>query len=323
MHHNRHVHTPSRAPLALLPVPVRQAFSLLALALNTAVCGTVLLLFAVVKLVVPVNAVRRRIDPLLNGVARWWITNNGIWIALVQDVEWRVTGVEGLRRDWYLVESNHQSWVDIFVLQKVLSPRIPMLKFFLKRQLIWVPFAGLAWWALDFPFMHRYSREHLAAHPEKRQADLERIRKACEKFSLVPTAVMNFLEGTRFTGPKHAAEQSPFRHLLPPKAGGIALALDAMGERFHSLLDVTLFYPGGVPSFADLLGGRLGQVVVVIRERPIPADLLGRDYAADPEHRARVQSWVQELWSEKDRLLEELRSAPQRRERLAEGAERR
>ncbi len=299
----------SRAPLALLPVPVRQAISLLALALNTAACGTVLLLFAVVKLVVPVNAVRRRIDPLLNGLARWWIANNGTWIALVQDVDWRVTGADGLRRDdWYLVESNHQSWVDIFVLQKVLSPRIPMLKFFLKHQLIWVPFAGLAWWALDFPFMRRYSREYLAAHPEKRRADLERIRKSCRKFSLVPTAVMNFLEGTRFTVPKHAGEPSPFRHLLPPKAGGIALALDAMGERFHSLLDVTLFYPGRVPSFADLLGGRVQQVVVVIRERPIPADLLGCDYASDPEFRLRVQSWVQELWSEKDRLLEELAS---------------
>lgn len=279
------------------------------LALNTAVCGTVVLAFAVVKLVVPIDAVRRRVDEVLHAVARLWIAGNGFWIALAQNVTWRVSGVEALRRDeWYFVESNHQSWVDIFVLQKVLSPRIPMLKFFLKRQLMFVPLIGLAWWALDFPFMRRYSSEYLAAHPEKRSADLERIRRSCEKFSLIPTAVMNFLEGTRFTIAKHDADQSPYRHLLAPKAGGLALALDAMGARFHSLLDVTLFYPGGIPSFADLLGGRVREVVVIVRELPIPPDLLGRDYATDPEHRVRVQAFVQELWSEKDRLLDNLAS---------------
>lgn len=299
----------SRAALAFLPAPVLRAVSFLLLALNTAICATVLLSLAVIKLVVPVNAVRRRIDPLLHTVAEQWIANNGIWIGLAQQVDWRVRGAEGLCCDeWYLVESNHQSWVDIFVLQKVLSRRIPMLKFFLKQQLIWVPLIGLAWWALDFPFMRRHSREYLAAHPEKRGADLARIRKSCEKFSLIPTSVMNFLEGKRFTRARHAEEQSPFRHLLRPKAGGIALALNAMGERFHSLLDVTLFYPGGAPSFGELLGGKLREVVVVIRELPIPGNLLGGDYASDPEFRSRVQSWVQELWSEKDRLLDQLAS---------------
>jgi 1-acyl-sn-glycerol-3-phosphate acyltransferase len=296
-----------RAPLAFLPPPGRKAVSFLLLALNTAVCATVLLSLAIVKLVVPAKAVRQRIDPLLNAVARWWIVGNEIWIGLAQRVEWSVRGAEGLRRDeWYLVESNHQSWVDIFVLQKVLSPRIPMLKFFLKRELIWVPLIGLAWWALDFPFMRRYSSEYLAAHPEKRGEDLARIRKSCERFSLVPTAVMNFLEGTRFPSSRHATEESPFCHLLRPRAGGIALALNAMGERFHSLLDVTLFSPGGAPGFGDLLGGRLREVVVVIRELDLPTDLLGGDYASDPAYRSRAQSWVYDLWNDKDRLLDQL-----------------
>jgi 1-acyl-sn-glycerol-3-phosphate acyltransferase len=297
----------SRAPLAFLPWPAVWAVSFVLLAINTAICAAVLLLLAVVKLILPVNAVRRWIDPLLNAIAELWIANNGIWIGLAQRVDLRIRGSEGLRCDgWYLVEANHQSWVDIFVLQKVLSHRIPMLKFFLKQELIWVPLIGLAWWALDFPFMRRYSNEYLEAHPEKRGTDVARIRKSCEKFSLIPTSVMNFLEGTRFTNAKHAAEQSPFRHLLRPRAGGIALALNAMGERFQSLLDVTLFYPGSAPSFADLLGGRLREVVVVIRELPLPGNLLGGDYASDPEYRSRVQAWVHELWSEKDRLLDQL-----------------
>lgn len=277
------------------------------LALNTAVCATVLLVLAVVKLVIPLNTVRRGVDPLLNGIAERWATNNALWIDLVQRIQWRVRGVDGLRRDgWYLVVANHQSWVDIFVLHRVLSGRIPMLKFFLKQQLIWVPLIGLAWWALDFPFIRRYSSAFLEAHPEKRGINLARIRKSCEKFSLIPTSVMNFLEGTRSAPEKQHAQQSPFRYLLRPRSAGIALALNAMGERFQALLDVTIFYPDGAPTFNDLLAGRVREVTVMVRELPIPPDLVRGDYSSDPEFRARMQSWVSELWVEKDGLLNEL-----------------
>jgi 1-acyl-sn-glycerol-3-phosphate acyltransferase len=283
---------------------LRAAGSTSALALNTIVSAGILLPLAVVKLVLPFDAVRRRIDPVLNAIAERWIATNAV---LLRGVTWDVSGLEGLARDrWYGVLANHQSWADIFVLQHLLNRRIPMLKFFLKQQLIWVPLIGLAWWALDFPFMKRHSPQFLRDHPEKRADDLAAIRRACAKFSLIPTAVMAFVEGTRFTRAKHAAQQSPYRHLLLPKAGGLALALDAMGERFHALLDVTIVYPEGAPTFNELLAGRLRRVVVRVRELPIPADLLGRDYANDPEYRARVRAWIDGIWQEKDAALEGL-----------------
>lgn len=286
---------------------LRGAASLLAMSLNTLVCASVLLALAVIKLVVPLNAVRRPVDRMLNAIAEFWIHNND---RLLGDVRWDVRGVDGLSRNrWYLVEANHQSWADIFVLQKTLTGRIPMLKFFLKQQLIWVPVIGLAWWALDFPFMKRHSPEFLRQHPERRGDDLAAIRRACEKFSLIPTSVMNFLEGTRFTVQKQAAEGSPYRNLLAPKAGGIALALNAMGERFHSLLDVTIYYPSGAPTFFGMLAGKMKEVIVSVRELPIPADLLGGNYASDPVFRERVQQWIAGLWREKDQLLEDLRRA--------------
>ena len=286
---------------------LRGAASLLAMSLNTLVSASVLLALAVIKLIVPVNAVRRPVDRMLNAIAEFWIHNND---RLLGDVRWDVRGVDGLSRErWYLVEANHQSWADIFVLQKVLTGRIPMLKFFLKQQLIWVPVIGLAWWALDFPFMKRHSPEFLRQHPERRGDDLAAIRRACEKFSLIPTSVMNFLEGTRFTPEKQAAEGSPYRHLLAPKAGGIALALNAMGERFHSLLDVTIYYPSGAPTFFGMLAGKMKEVIVSVRELPIPADLLGGNYASDPVFRERVQQWIADLWREKDQQLEDLRRA--------------
>jgi 1-acyl-sn-glycerol-3-phosphate acyltransferase len=254
---------------------------------------------ALVKLALPFGAVRRGMDRMLNALAEGWIAVNGGWMALVQRARWDVTGLEGLRRrGWYLVSSNHQSWVDILVLQKVFHRRVPFLKFFLKRQLLFVPVMGLAWWALDFPFMRRRSGS--------RAQDLATARKACEKFRQIPTSVMNFLEGTRFSRAKHTAQASPYRHLLKPKAGGLATALSAMGERFDALLDVTIVYPEGVPSFWDLLCGRMRQVVVRVREREIPKDLLGGDYEGDPAFRARVQAFVHELWAEKDRRIEEI-----------------
>src|ERR1035438_3764654 len=253
---------------------------------------------ALVKLALPKGAIRRDADRLLNGMAEGWIAVNGWWMAVVQRISWDVTGLEGLRRQgWYLVSSNHQSWVDIFVLQKVFLGRVPFLKFFLKRQLLYVPVIGLAWWALDFPFMKRRTGS--------RSADLATARRACEKFSQIPTSVMNFMEGTRFSRAKRDRQGSPYRHLLKPKGGGLATALSAMGERFDALLDVTIVYPGGIPTFWDLLSGRVKRVVVRVRERQIPADLLGGDYEGDPAFRAQLQAFVQELWTEKDAGIEE------------------
>jgi 1-acyl-sn-glycerol-3-phosphate acyltransferase len=274
------------------------------LALNVIVHAAFIVAIGLLKFLLPFAAVRRLIDPLMNRLAENWIACNGLWIALVQKIRWRVEGLESLRyKGWYLVESNHQSWVDIFVLQKVLNRRIPFLKFFLKQQLIFVPVIGLAWWALDFPFMRRHSEAFLQKHPERRGQDQATTRRACEKFSLVPTSVMNFLEGTRFTQAKHDKQGSPFRYLLKPKAGGIAMAMNAMGEKFQSVLDITIFYPEGAPTFWDFLAGRVRQVVVLINELPIPTEFMHGDYAGDAAFRGRVQAWVQQIWADKDAQL--------------------
>ncbi len=272
-----------------------------ALALTANVLFFCLLLFPVslVKLVVRYRPVRQAVDRLLNWIAMSWIGVNNAWIDAVGNSRWQVDGVAGLRRDdWYIVAANHQSWVDILVLQKVCSGRVPMLKFFLKRQLIYVPVIGLAWWALDFPFMARKGGMSSAR-------DLERARLACEKFRLVPTSVINFLEGTRFTRAKHDLQRSPYRHLLKPRSGGIAMALGTLGEHCHRLLDVTIVYPHGAPTFWELLSGRVDDVIVRVAQREIPADLLGGDYASDAQFRARMQDWVNGLWVEKDELIEQ------------------
>jgi 1-acyl-sn-glycerol-3-phosphate acyltransferase len=185
------------------------------------------------------------------------------------------------------------------VLQKIFNRRIPFLRFFLKQQLIWVPLLGPAWWALDFPFMKRYSRQTLLRHPELQGKDREATRRACEKFRHMPVSVMNFAEGTRFTQAKHDAQSSPFRHLLRPKAGGVAFVLDAMGEALHAILDVTIVYPEGPCTLMDLIAGRVHDIRVHVRERPIDAGLIG-SYDEDTAFRGRVKAWMNTLWRDKD-----------------------
>ena len=274
------------------------------LVLNSFFWVPILVFFALVKLVIPVPRLRGLIDPIVLFIAEAWISCNSGWMRLTQRTRWDVKGIDGLApKSWYLVNCNHQSWADIFVLQHLLTHRIPLLKFFLKQELIWVPVMGLAWWALDFPFMRRHSEAFLAKHPEMRGKDQATTRKACEKFALIPTSVMNFLEGTRFTKAKHQRQQSPYRHLLKPKAGGIALALNAMGDKFQSILDVTIVYPQGAPNFWQFLCGDLKHVVVHVQTLPVPVHLLTADYANDPKVREAFSVWVKELWQNKDQKI--------------------
>ena len=275
----------------------------------------VLPLFAItlVKAVLPFDAVRRACNPSLTGIAESWIGFNSWMIERVTHTRLVVEGDHALRRDGhYLVLANHQSWVDIPVLQKVFNRRIPLLRFFLKSQLFWIPLMGLAWWALDFPFMKRYSRAALARRPELAGRDVEATRRACVRFREIPVAVMNFIEGTRFTEAKHAAQGSPYRFLLRPKAGGVAFVLHAMGDGLQSILDVTLVYPDGRPDFADLLADRIGTVHVEVRERPIPAEFTTGDYQGDAVFRARFQAWMNAIWADKDASIARLQGIARR-----------
>jgi 1-acyl-sn-glycerol-3-phosphate acyltransferase len=287
--------------LSFLPPVVCGAIAFVLLVVNTLFWCALLLLVSVVKLVLPFAPVRQLVDPVLNAIATAWIACNSGWMALTQRTQWDVQGVDGLKyRGWYLVNCNHQSWVDIFVLQHTLNRRIPMLKFFLKQELIYVPVIGLAWWALDFPFMKRHDRAALRKNPQLRQQDRESTRKSCAKFSLVPTSVMNFAEGTRLTPEKHKAQSSPYKHLLKPKAGALALAMDAMGEQFQSLVDATIVYPKGVPTFWQFLCGRTPRIVMRVRQVAIPLEFSAGDYEGDSEFRGTFHRWLADIWAEKD-----------------------
>ena len=300
--------------LHALPPLLRGIIASLLLVLNTLFWCWPLFALALLKFILPFAPAQRGLRFAMHWIAESWIAINSFWMRLVQPIEWDVKGLEqlDLTHSW-LVTSNHQSWVDILALQYQFNRRLPLLKFFLKQELIWVPVIGLCWWALEFPFMKRYSKAYLEKYPEKRGQDLLTTRKACERYKTNPVSVFNFLEGTRFTQEKHDQQNSPFQHLLKPKAGGIAFVLDAMGEQLHGLVNVTLYYPQGKPGLWDLLSGQIKRIVMRIEVRPIPQQFIGQSYDQDMQYRAEFQDWANQLWQEKDQQLTELIEAEQTR----------
>jgi len=292
--------------LSFLPAAVRGVLCLLIYVCNTLFWFPLLMTLALAKLMLPFRWIRRGLNWLIDAVATNWISVNGWAQSLMGRMRMTVSGLENLpRRSWYLVISNHQSWVDILLLQKMFNRRIPFIKFFLKKELMWVPVMGICWWALDFPFMRRYSQAYLNKHPHLKGKDIETTRQACEKYRDLPVSVMNFVEGTRFTAKKHQQQASPYRRLLKPKAGGIAFVLSSMGEQLRQILDVTIYYPQGCPSFWQYLCGQVKEVRIDIRTRPIEPSLIG-DYFNDPGYREQFQLWVNRIWDDKEQQLAEM-----------------
>lgn len=294
--------------LSFLPGTLRGVIIVLVVILNTAFCFPFIITAALLKLISPVPALTALLTKIAILIATFWVGLNSLMFDLFLKIEWHVSGVDGLSKDeWYLVNCNHQSWADIPVVQKVFNRKIPMLKFFLKQELVWVPLLGLCWWALDFPFMKRSTPEQIKKNPSLAGKDLEVTRQACEKFKYTPVSVFNFMEGTRLTPEKHAKQGSSFDNLLKPKAGGAAFVLGSMGEMMKTMLDVTILYPNSRTNIWDMLCGKVSTVVVDVRKVDIPEEFLGKDYISDPEFKAAFQSWVTELWAAKDKHISELK----------------
>ncbi len=281
------------------------------LTVNTTLWCIPLFALGLLRELVPFRAWRRLLLAPMHGIVDAWVLGNRTMLTGLGAMRLSAEGLEPLSpKGWYLVISNHQSWADILVLQCMFLGRMPVLKFFMKRELIWVPFVGLACRVLDFPFMQRYSRAYLEKHPEARGRDLETTRRACERFRLMPTSILNFAEGTRFTAAKHAAQASPYRHLLRPRAGGTGFVLGAMGDTLEHLVDVTLVYPDGEPDFWSFLCGRHRRIDAHVDVSRLPDALRAGDYAGDAAYRERVQRWITELWDAKDRRIDRMLASP-------------
>lgn len=275
--------------------------------LNLAFWGGLIIILGLVKLLLPSGKVKKAWNSVMHGLMFSFGRISVLLIRLFNNVEINYNVHGNLAKDaWYLIISNHLSYLDIILLIEFATYRIPAPKFFLKKELIWLPFVGLGAWALDMPFMHRYTRAYLEKHPEKKGKDLATTKAYCEKFRTTPTTVINFVEGTRFTTAKHQLKNSPYSHLLQPKAGGVSFTLAAMGELFTNVLDISLLYPENKrhPMMA-MLSGRMTKIIIDVNVTPVP-ELQQQSNRSESEFRLYFQNWLNELWENKDRRIKNL-----------------
>ena len=286
---------------------IRSLLIILLLPLNLILWGVPVMLLGIVKLLLPGGEPRRKLRLLLSELGDRWAGGNDLIFDLLLDTKWDISGVDGLRPDGhYLIVSNHGSWLDIFVLQRAFHRRVAFMRFFIKQQLIWFPILGQACWAMDFPFMRRYTPEYLERHPEKRGKDLETTRRMCRRYRRIPMAILNFIEGTRFTRAKQVEEKSPYRNLLRPRVGGIAFVLASLGEQLEGVVDVTISYPRPDVTVWEFLTNRVGRIVVRARLIEVPAQFVTESITEPGPAREAFKIWIESLWREKDELLDQL-----------------
>lgn len=277
--------------------------------ISTLVLIVPMLIAAVVKFLLPSSTILRAGRRIVVGIAEFWmrIVVGCFRISYTTRIE--VTGdTEFDRKHSYLLLCNHLSWVDVPILLWAFRGKLPFYRFFLKRSLIWMPLLGIAFWALEYPFIRFRSQKYLEQHPEKRGEGLEAARRACEHLEAIPSTVVNFPEGAINTRERHQHQRSGYRNLLRAHAGGPSLVISAMGEQLDALLDVTIHYPDGPPSVADFMLDRVACVRVHVRRIDIPSTLIGGDYPDDAEFRARFRAWINELWHGKDELIEDMKT---------------
>ncbi|MFY8275305.1 acetyltransferase [Pseudoalteromonas sp. SSDWG2] len=287
----------------LLPKWLAGALATLLAMANTLVWGVIVFLLGLVKIIAPIRPVTLLLHWAYNG---WRIGNR--WALRIGCGEIKVQFSGDVDKDaWYLLIANHLSWLDIVVLSAVTD--LPAPKFFLKDELKYVPFIGSGAWAMGMPFMKRASKEQIAKNPKLKGMDVERTKKSCHNFKDYPSCIVNFVEGSRFTAHKHQRQQSPFTHLLKPKAGGIAFALQVLGEQFDGLLNATICYNSKSAHICrDFMTGQLSSIELLVEVKEIAPQMLG-DYQHDKQFRVEFQRLLNDVWYEKDQLIAKQRDA--------------
>ena len=195
----------------------------------------------------------RSLEPWIGWIYRSAVRIDSFWMLRVVRIKLEVKG-EIPSHPSPIVIVNHQSWFDIPIVQEIISASGPRLSFLVKRSLVWVPVIGWICLLLGFPRLRR------TGSPQDRALDLNAVSQAAEQGVAARHALLIFAEGTRFTPKKRSDQNSPFDHLLRPRAGGFAAACQIFPEG-TPIIDLSIYYDGG-SHFWRCLGGATKVICV-------------------------------------------------------------
>ena len=85
-----------------------------------------------------------------------------------------------------------------------------------------------------------------------------------------------------------------------------------MQENLNTLVDVTIHYPNGIPSYWDFVCGRVKKIEVDVKVQSIQDlrtdGIIATDYFNNEQERVVFQDWLNTQWQAKDSLIEQLKS---------------
>lgn len=227
-------------------------------------------------------------------------------LQLLHNLKWEFDIPDHLDTEtWYIAMSNHQSWADIFILLAAGHKKMPLLKFFMKKELQWIPIIYLVHKTIDMPFLNRHSQKQIQDNPELKKLDYENAQKAAKRFSRNPATAFSFAEGTRWTSDKHLAQNSPYPNFLKPKVGALAIALSGMPQ-VKELVDFTVVYSSTKRSTWNFLCGEMSQAKVEARSYQIPLSLKNKTFEQENEYREEFKNFIEEIWIKKQKRYSEL-----------------
>ncbi|SPT69251.1 acetyltransferase [Anaerobiospirillum thomasii] len=292
--------------LSFLPSPLLLIINLTVVSINSIIVATPIMLLAIVRLLLPFSFVQKTVDFLNLYLFKLWVAVNAVLFPLTNKLKIDREGIEiDDIKGSCLIFSNHLSWADIIMICHIYRGKIPVTKFFLKQSLIFIPFIGLACLGLGMPFLRRYSKAELLKNPKLATKDIETTKKACRSLVHTRSTLVNFCEGTRYTKDKALKAKSRYKHLMPPKAASIAVALGEIGYDLDCVYNTTLYYPENEGhAFIDLLKGRLTRVYVHIEKLKVDETLVG-DYINDKKFKFDFSNALKQIWQEKDDRLDD------------------
>ena len=277
--------------------------SSLILVTNTLILAVLMIPLGVIKFLLPLKTLRASFTKIIIKIGELWISVNSSWVIHLHKPHIEIKGKENLKgNSWFLSTSNHQSAADIFIVQYITNKKIPMLKFFIKYELIYVPVIGICWWALDMPFLKRYTQKQIKKNPKLKGRDYKKMKKSLEHYSLHPVSIFSYAEGTRFTRKKHSLQKSEYKNLLKPKEGGLAIALSNV-NKIKELIDITIIYDSENMGFWNYLCGNIKNIKVFISKVDIPSKYLTENLINSEELRSDFKLWLNGLWKDKDNLI--------------------
>ena len=273
------------------------------LIVNTLILAILMIPLGIIKFLIPIKNLRASFTKIIIKIGEIWISVNSLWVIKLHKPNLEIHGQENLGgNSWFLSTSNHQSAADIFIVQLITNRKIPMLKFFIKYELIYVPIIGICWWALDMPFLKRYTQEQIKRNPKLEGRDYKKMKKSLEHYSLHPVSIFSYAEGTRFSKEKHINQNSKFSHLLKPKEGGLAIALSNV-NKIKELIDITIIYDSDNLGFWNYLCGNIKNIKIFISKTKIPSKYLIDTLITNNELRSDFKLWLYDRWAEKDVLI--------------------